>query len=143
VQLYQWRSISPLNTRPGCRCSQVKALPGSSAVTVYVPVGIRGCEISNRDPTARGPGSSGRRSLTESVQSGHSSTLTSTSNTRSGEAATLMLVSASMPSIFTEVGTSWGEGSEGTVSDGSMLVVRGCISCEVLPRPLFGISGRS
>jgi hypothetical protein len=42
---------------PGCSCSQVKALPGSSAVTVYVPVGIRGWETSTRDPTASGPAS--------------------------------------------------------------------------------------
>jgi hypothetical protein len=89
---------------PGCRCTQVKALPGSSAVTVYVPVGIRGWETSTREPTARGPASSGRTLLTESVHSGHRSTSTSTSHTRSGEAATSMFVRCSTPSIVAEIG---------------------------------------
>jgi hypothetical protein len=84
----------------------MKTLPGSSAVTVYVPVGIRGWETSTRDPTARGPASSGRTLLTESVHSGHRSTSTSTSHTRSGETATSMLVRCSTPVIVAETGIS-------------------------------------
>jgi hypothetical protein len=84
----------------------MKTLPGSSAVTVYVPVGIRGWETSTRDPTASGPASSGRTLLTESVHSGHRSTSTSTSHTRSGEAATSMLVRCSTPFIVSEIGIS-------------------------------------
>src|SRR3954449_523759 len=81
---------------PGEVCTQVHETPGVTSVTFHTSLGILGCLISNRLPTARPGPSRATRRVTEAVHSGQRSTALNTSHTSETGASISTPLSVSM-----------------------------------------------